>query len=203
MKTINTDLVVLGAGPGGFAAAIQASSFGKNVVLVDQNPRLGGVCLNWGCIPSKSYLHAANLIEEVKSCQHRGIIFSDPKIDIDKMRAWKESILDKLSTGMVNQAKQKNVKRLIGRGYFEDSNTLRVESNDGQILVKYQNAIIAVGSIPFLPSTFDLGNSRIMTSDKALELEDIPNTLLVVGGGLHRDGIRRGLCGSRQQGRDG
>lgn len=183
MEPMTTEIVVLGAGPGGYAAAFYAADKGKKVTLVEQNPRLGGICLNAGCIPSKALLHAAEVLREARESAHRGIEFAQPKVDIDKLRAWKESILDKLGQGISGLAKQRGVQVVHGRGYFEDSQTLRVETREGQKFIRYEKAIIAVGSKPAMPNAFDLGNKRVMTSSEALELPDIPQDLLVVGGG--------------------
>lgn len=183
METIKTEVVVIGAGPGGYAAAFYAADLGKKVILVEQEKRLGGVCLNRGCIPSKALLHAAKLITEARESGFRGITFGEPVIDLAKMRAWKESIIHKLSQGISSLAKSRNVESLEGRGYFEDSQTLRVETSAGQKFIRFEKAIVAVGSKPAMPKAFDLGNPRIMTSTEALELEDIPGELLIVGGG--------------------
>ena len=183
MDIINTELVVLGAGPGGYAGAFYAADKGMQVVLVEQDRRLGGVCLNRGCIPSKAYLHAAGMVKEALESEHRGIRFGQPEIDLPKMRAWKEGILDKLAVGVQGLAKRRNVSVLHGRGHFEDARTLRVETAEGQKYVKFQKAIIAVGSKPAMPKAFDLGNPRIMTSNEGLEVEEIPRDLLVIGGG--------------------
>ncbi len=183
MESIKTELVVLGAGPGGYAAAFYAADKGQKVIMVDKDVRLGGVCLNRGCIPSKAYLHAAKLLEEAKESASRGIYFGPPKLDLEKIRAWKDSILDKLHSGVEALAKRRQVTVMNGRGHFEGSNLLRVETSEGQKFIEYEKALIAVGSLPTLPSAFDLGNKRIMTSDEALELEEIPERLLVIGGG--------------------
>ncbi len=183
MTSIKTEVVVLGAGPGGYAAAFYAADKGKRVILVEQEKRLGGVCLNRGCIPSKAFLHATELIRESKISSKRGVTFAPPEIHLDRMRVWKESILDRLSQGIVALAQKRGVEILTGRGYFEDSATLRVETPEGQKRIRYEQAIIAVGSKPALPKAFDLGNKRIMTSTEALEIEEIPGSLLVVGGG--------------------
>ncbi len=183
MSEMNTDVVVIGAGPGGYAAAFAAADKGHKVILVDKGKNLGGVCLNRGCIPSKALLHATKLIKEAKESEFRGIIFAEPKVDLKKMKEWKESIIEKLSQGIGFIAKQRNVEVLNGRGYFEDSNTIRVETEKGQQFVKFKKAIVAVGSKPAMPKAFDLGNKRIMTSTEALEIEDVPKDLLVVGGG--------------------
>jgi dihydrolipoamide dehydrogenase len=183
MEPIKTDLVVLGAGPGGYAAAFYAADLGKKVILVEQSPRLGGVCLNEGCIPSKALLHATKVLTESKSFAAHGISFGEPKIELDKLRAWKESVLQKLGQGVASLAKLRNVTVMHGRGYFESSNSLRVETAAGQQFLSFEKAIIAVGSKPAMPRAFDLGNPRIMTSTGALEIQDIPADLLVVGGG--------------------
>jgi len=180
---MKTELAIVGAGPGGYAAAFYAADKGKRVILVERDQRLGGVCLNRGCIPSKALLHATNLIGEARESAHRGITFGQPTIELNKLHAWKESILQKLSQGISQLAQKRGVEVLFGRGYFEDSNTLRVETEAGQQFVSYDKAIVAVGSKSALPKAFDLGNPRVMTSREALELEDIPQDLLVVGGG--------------------
>jgi dihydrolipoamide dehydrogenase len=183
MEKIKAELIVVGAGPGGYSAAFYAADRGKKVILVEQDDRLGGVCLNRGCIPSKALLHAAKLISETKEFAKNGIEFGEPRIDLNKLREWKNSILLKLSQGVSMLAQRRNVQVVRGRAYFEDSKTLRVETSEGQKFYTYDHAIIAVGSKPAMPKAFDLGNPRIMTSTEALEIEDIPETLLVIGGG--------------------
>jgi dihydrolipoamide dehydrogenase len=183
MQPITTDLVVVGAGPGGYTAAFYAADLGRKVVLVERDQRLGGVCLNRGCIPSKALLNAAHTITAAKESEQRGIVFPSPSIDVPKLRGWKESIVAKLSGGVAQLAKLRGVQVIQGRGYFEDSNTLRVETAEGQQIVNYEHAIIAVGSKSAMPRAFDLGNPRVMTSREALEVEEIPQNLLVVGGG--------------------
>jgi dihydrolipoamide dehydrogenase len=183
MDPIKTEIVVLGAGPGGYAAAFYAADLGKKVILVEQDKKLGGVCLNRGCIPSKALLYATHGITAAKESEHRGITFNAPQIELAKLRAWKESILAKLSGGVAQLAKMRGVEVWNGRGYFENSTMLRVESADGQKFINYDQAIVAVGSKSALPKAFDLGNPRVMTSREALEVEDIPENLLVIGGG--------------------
>jgi dihydrolipoamide dehydrogenase len=183
MEPIKTDLVVLGAGPGGYAAAFHAADKGMKVLLVEREARLGGVCLNRGCIPSKALLHATELLGAARESGHRGITFGEPRIELEKLRAWKDSILNKLSGGVAGLAQRRGVEVLRGRGYFEESQLLRVETTEGQKFVRYEKAIVAVGSKSAMPKAFDLGNPRIMTSTEALEVEDIPAKLLIVGGG--------------------
>jgi dihydrolipoamide dehydrogenase len=180
----HVELLVVGGGPGGYAAAFYAAMLGKKVTLVEQDRRLGGVCMNRGCIPSKALLHATEVVREAAHASAaRGIAFGEPKVELDKLRAWKESILEKLGTGLAGGAKSRGVAVLQGRGHFEDGKTLRVETGQGQKFLTFDDCIIAVGSKPAMPQAFDLGNPRIMTSTEALELEEIPKELLVVGGG--------------------
>jgi dihydrolipoamide dehydrogenase len=183
MDPIKTELVVLGAGPGGYAAAFYAADLGKKVILVEQDPRLGGVCLLRGCIPSKALLNATALMAEAHEAGHRGISFGAPNLDLAKLRAWKESVIAKLAQGVATLAQRRGVQVIQGRGYFEDSTTLRVETAGGQQFINYEKAIVAVGSKPALPRAFDLGNPRVMTSTEALEVEEVPENLLVIGGG--------------------
>ena len=183
MDPIKTQIVVVGAGPGGYAAAFYAADLGKKVILVEREKRLGGVCLNRGCIPSKALLYATHQINVAKESEHRGIAFAPPTVDLSKLRAWKDSILEKLGGGVATLAKMRGVQVIQGRGYFEGSQTLRVETEQGQQFIQFEQAILAVGSVAAMPRIFDLGNPRIMTSTEALEVEDIPENLLVIGGG--------------------
>ena len=183
MDPINTEIVVLGAGPGGYTAAFYAADLGKKVILIEKDRVLGGVCLNRGCIPSKALLYAAHALAVARESERRGITFGPPAIDLAKLRNWKDSILARLSGGVAQLAKLRGVQVIHGRGYFEDSRTLRVETKQGQQFVHYDKAILAVGSKSSLPKAFDLGNPRIMTSQEALEVEEIPENLLVIGGG--------------------
>ncbi len=183
MDPIKTEIVVVGAGPGGYAAAFYAADLGKKVILIERDKRLGGVCLNRGCIPSKALLHATHQITSAKESEHRGVTFAAPTVDLAKMRVWKEGILTKLGGGIAQLAKMRNVTVIQGKAYFEGSQNLRIENEQGQQFVNYETAIVAVGSVPAMPKAFDLGNPRVMTSTEALDLEDIPENLLIVGGG--------------------
>ncbi|HMO65279.1 MAG TPA: dihydrolipoyl dehydrogenase [Verrucomicrobiota bacterium] len=182
MEPSKTEVVVIGGGPGGYAAAFYAADLGRKVTLVEMD-RLGGVCLNRGCIPSKALLHATKMIAEARESAHRGISFGEATVDLDRLRAWKDSILEKLTGGVALIAKKRGVEVLAGRGHFEDAHTLRVETAGGQRFLGFDHAIIATGSLPALPRAFDLANPRIMTSTEALEVPDIPERLLVIGGG--------------------
>lgn len=183
MEAIKTEVVVVGGGPGGYTAAFYAADMGKKVILIEKDKRLGGVCLNRGCIPSKALLNVAHTISDARESAHRGIVFEPPKVDVAKLRAWKESIVQKLCGGIAMLAQKRGVQVIYGRAHFEGSQTLRIETEQGQQFVNYDKAIVATGSKPALPKAFDLGNPRIMTSTEALETEDIPENLLVVGGG--------------------
>lgn len=183
MDSIKTEVVVVGSGPGGYAAAFYAADLGKKVILVEKDKVLGGVCLNRGCIPSKALLYATHQIVNARESAHRGISFTDPKVELDKLRLWKNGILAKLSGGVGTLAKMRGVQVVPGRGYFEGSQKLRVETDQGQQFIEYDKAILAVGSLPAMPKTFDLGNPRVMTSTEALEIPDVPESLLIVGGG--------------------
>lgn len=183
MDSKETQVVVVGAGPGGYAAAFYAADLGKKVILIEKDERLGGVCLNRGCIPSKALLHATELIHEANESAKRGITFGEPRIELEKLREWKSGILNKLAQGISFLAKKRGVEVINGRGYFDGSNSLRVETESGQQFIKFEQAIVATGSTAFKPKSLDLGNPRVMTSRGALEVEDIPAELLVIGGG--------------------
>lgn len=183
MDPIKTEIVVVGAGPGGYAAAFYAADLGKQVILVERDKRLGGVCLTRGCIPSKALLYATHQIVSAREGAHRGITFAEPTLDLAKLRAWKESIVEKLAGGVASLAKMRNVTVVKGRAYFEGSQKLRVETEQGQQFIEYDKAVLAVGSSAAMPKAFDLGNPRVMTSTEALNVEDVPENLLVVGGG--------------------
>jgi dihydrolipoamide dehydrogenase len=183
MKTSKSELIVIGAGPGGYAAAFYAASHGKKVLLVEQDPQLGGVCLNRGCIPSKALLNACHIKEQAQGAEKFGLSFSKFNLDVDKLREWKDGIIKKLSGGISLLASKYGVTVIRGKAYFENSSLMRIETENGQLFYEFDNVIIATGSKPAIPAAFDLGNKRIMTSTEALEIADIPKKLLVVGGG--------------------
>jgi dihydrolipoamide dehydrogenase len=183
MDSIKTEIVVVGSGPGGYAAAFYAADLGKKVILVERDKTLGGVCLNRGCIPSKALLYATHQIVNARESAHRGITFAEPKLELEKLRQWKSSVVSKLTGGVATLAKMRGVQVINGRGYFEGSQKLRVETDQGQQFVEYDKAILAVGSLPAMPKAFDLGNPRVMTSTEALDVPDVPESLLIVGGG--------------------
>ncbi|MBS1199690.1 MAG: dihydrolipoamide dehydrogenase [Proteobacteria bacterium] len=181
---LQVQLVVLGAGPGGYTAAFRAADLGLEVLLVDRWPQLGGVCLNVGCIPSKALLHAARVIEEVESMAENGLMYGDPTIDHVRLRQWKNRIVGKLTAGLTILARQRKVRVLRGFGRFAARNRLEVVEPDGRVrVVAFEQCIIAAGSeparLPGLPA-----DPRILDSTGALALEDVPGSMLVVGGGI-------------------
>lgn len=181
---ISCEVLVLGSGPGGYTAAFRAADLGRQVVLVERYEQIGGVCLNVGCIPSKTLLHAAKIIVEAEEMDAHGISFGKPSIDLDKLREWKNGIIRQLTGGLKNMAKQRNVTIVNGFGEFIDSNHLRVtDKNEKITTIKFSNAVIAAGSrpvkLPFLPD-----DPRIIDSTGSLELASIPKNLLVIGGGI-------------------
>jgi dihydrolipoamide dehydrogenase len=186
---LHAEVLVLGAGPGGYTAAFRAADLGKKVVLVERYASLGGVCLNVGCIPSKALLHAAKVITEAEEMAEHGISFGKPQIDIAKLKAWKEKdVVGKLTGGLTALAKQRNVTVVNGRGEFTSQNQLQVTGADGKVTtISFDNAIIAAGSqatkMPGLAPEHQ-NDTRILDSTSALALEDIPKRMLVVGGGI-------------------
>ena len=184
MNLKNVDLVVIGSGPGGYAAAFRASDLGQRVLLIEKDPVLGGVCLNRGCIPSKALLHISKVINDADHLSECGVKFEKPKINIDAMREYKDKIVSRLNGGISQMAKMRNVETLQGEASFVSDTELVVKLKDKKTKVSFINCVIASGSssslIPGLPEN----NPNILTSKTALELETIPSTLLVVGGGI-------------------
>ncbi len=182
--TQDIELVVIGAGPGGYTAALRACELGIKTILVDSNPKPGGVCLHAGCIPSKALLHAAAVIAETKLSSTFGVYFDKPKLNIDELRAWKTGITDKLSQGILAKCKSAGVEIIHGRAAFEDSRYVRVEVfNSSPVRIKFKHAILATGSRPVTLKMFDIGSDLIMDSSGALMLKDVPARMTVVGGG--------------------
>src|SRR6266545_1585092 len=177
------DVAVLGGGPGGYSAAFRCAELGLETVVVDAGKRLGGACLYEGCIPSKALLHVAAVIGETERAKEFGLDFGEPRISLDPLRKWKaERVVGKLSRGLASVAKAKGVQVIGGRGAFEDSRSIRVGGDEPQV-VRFKHAIIATGSLPSRVSGLDLRSDRIMDSTAALEVPDIPERLLVIGGG--------------------
>jgi dihydrolipoamide dehydrogenase len=182
--TQSLNIAVVGGGPGGYAAAFLAADLGMTVTLIDPELNPGGVCLYRGCIPSKALLHVAKLIEESEQAKNWGIDFAAPKIDLARLRSWKEGVVKKLTGGLGILSKQRKVHYVQGRAAFENSTTLRITKTDGsEESLTFDRIIIATGSRPAIVPTLKLDTPRMMDSTGALNLEDIPGTLLVVGGG--------------------
>lgn len=184
---MHCQVAVLGGGPGGYAAAFLAADLGLDVVIVEADPRLGGTCLLRGCIPSKALLHVAKVINEAREMAHWGVEFKLPQIDVNKLRGRKEEVIDKLTGGLAQLAKRRKVRIVHARGVFVDSQTLELEGGDPKTYddhrLTFEHCILATGSVPALPKMFQVPGGRVMDSTGALQLADIPETLLVVGGG--------------------
>lgn len=181
---MEAEVLVLGSGPGGYTAAFRAADLGKRVILVERHAVIGGVCLNVGCIPSKALLHTAQVINEASEFAAHGVRFGKPEIDLDGIRDYKSGIVDKLTGGLAQLAKQRKVQIVRGEGRFTSSNLLSVETADGPRSIRFEHAIIAAGSrvtkLPFVPWE----DSRVMDSTDALEIASVPQRLLVIGGGI-------------------
>jgi len=180
----HAEVLVLGAGPGGYTAAFRAADLGKQVVLIEKYGALGGVCLNVGCIPSKALLHVARVITEAEEIAQHGVAFSKPKIDIDQVRTWKENIVTKLTGGLAALAKQRKVQVVHGTAKFTSPNSVSVETKDGSKTITFDNAIIAAGSSVARIPGFPCDDPRIIDSTGALQLQDVPQRMLIVGGGI-------------------
>ena len=183
-QDIRAEVAVLGAGPGGYTAAFRAADLGKRVVLIERYPALGGVCLNVGCIPSKALLHTAAIIEETKTLGGMGVTFAPPQIDLDAMRAGKDKVVAKLTGGLAALAKQRKVQVVTGSGRFEAPNRIGVETREGTVSVTFDHCIIACGSTPVKIPGFPHDDPRVMDSTDALEIQGIPERMLIVGGGI-------------------
>ena len=181
---IHAEVVVLGAGPGGYTAAFRAADLGLKTVLIERYATLGGVCLNVGCIPSKALLHVARVITEASEMSAHGVTFGAPKIELDKLRGWKDGVIGKLTKGLGALAKQRKVTVVEGRGEFASPNLIRVETKDGVKTVSFDHCIIAAGSSVARIPGFPYDNPRLIDSTGALALPEIPKRLLVIGGGI-------------------
>lgn len=178
------DVLVIGAGPGGYTAAFRAADLGLNVALVERFDALGGVCLNVGCIPSKALLHTAVVIEEAAAMEKHGVSFGEPVIDMDKLRSFKDGVVKKLTGGLAGMARQRKVEVIRGLAEFTGSHEVKINSGDGERRLTFKNAIVAVGSRSLELPGMPWGDPRLMDSTAALTLEEIPGRLLVVGGGI-------------------
>lgn len=182
--SLHAEVLVLGGGPGGYTAAFRAADLGKQVVLIERDPTLGGVCLNVGCIPSKALLHTAQIIHEAAESAGHGVNFGVPEIDLGKVRDYKNKVVKTLTTGLSGLARQRGVTVVQGTGRFASDRSLTVETAEGEKTVTFDNAIIAVGSQPVKIPGFPHDDPRLIDSTGALELADVPKRLLIVGGGI-------------------
>jgi dihydrolipoamide dehydrogenase len=180
----HAEVLVLGSGPGGYTAAFRAADLGKKVILVERYASLGGVCLNVGCIPSKALLHAARVASEAEEMSHLGLMFGKPRIELDKLRGWKESVVGKLTKGLSGLAKQRKVEVVHGVGKFLSPNLLEVQMEGGSKKISFDHAIIAAGSESARIPGFPYDDARLIDSTGALALTDIPKRMLVIGGGI-------------------
>ena len=184
MPDQHSQIVVLGGGPGGYPAAFDAADHGLQTTLVDEGDKPGGVCLHRGCIPSKTLLHVAKLINESRQAANWGVTFAEPTIDLDKLRAFKSGVVDTLTGGIEELCRVRGVTLIKGRGTFSDSKTLELARPGGATdRLTFEHCILATGSLPAMPPLFDIGDERVMDSTGALELREVPPRLLVVGGG--------------------
>ena len=181
---MHAETVVLGSGPGGYTAAFRAADLGQKVIMIERHARIGGVCLNVGCIPSKALLHTAKVINDAAEMSEHGINFTKPQIDIRKVETWKNKIVDKLTGGLTALAKKRKVDILQGEASFTGSHTLDVETSDGVKTISFDNCVIAAGSRVTKIPVFPNDDPRMMDSTDALDLADIPKKLLVIGGGI-------------------
>ncbi|MGW8182985.1 MAG: dihydrolipoyl dehydrogenase [Burkholderiales bacterium] len=181
---LHAEVLVLGAGPGGYTAAFRAADLGKKVMLVERYPTLGGVCLNVGCIPSKALLHIARVLTEAEEVAHAGVEFGKPKVSLDKLRQWKAGVVGRLTKGLAGLAKQRKVDVVHGKGQFATANSLRVETAQGARTISFDHCIIAAGSSAAKIPGFPYEDNRIIDSTGALEIPAVPRRLLVIGGGI-------------------
>ena len=180
----HTELVVIGSGPGGYTAAFRAADLGLEVTLIEKYDTLGGVCLNVGCIPSKALLHSAAVISEAREMEKHGITFGKPKVDVDKLRGFKESVIGKLTTGLAGMAKARKVTVIQGYAKFSSANSLTIEGASGSSTLSFEQAIIAAGSRVTVLPMFESDDPRVIDSTGALELKEIPKSMLIIGGGI-------------------
>jgi dihydrolipoyl dehydrogenase len=181
---LHAEVLVLGAGPGGYTAAFRSADLGKKVVLVERYPTLGGVCLNVGCIPSKALLHAARVIADAEEMTHYGVEFTAPRTNLAKLRAWKDSVVAKLTKGLAGLAKARKVTVVEGNAQFASPHTLEVETKEGKKVVSFDHCIIAAGSQSARIPGFPYDDPRLMDSTGALQLKEVPKRLLIIGGGI-------------------
>jgi dihydrolipoamide dehydrogenase len=183
MATESTQVAVLGAGPGGYAAAFYAADLGMRVTLVDEEKNPGGVCLYRGCIPSKALLHVAKVMDEARHAEAWGVSFGEPKVDVDKLRAFKQGVVDKLTSGVGQVARLRKVRFVQGRATLTGPQSMMISGSDGETQLRFEHCVLATGSRPTRIPSLALDSARVLDSTTALDLPDVPKSLLVIGGG--------------------
>jgi dihydrolipoamide dehydrogenase len=181
---VDCDVLVIGAGPGGYTAAFRAADLGLKTILIERHKTLGGVCLNVGCIPSKALLHVSHIIDTAAQFADHGVVFQPPEIDLPRLRAWKDGVIGKLTGGLANMANARKIETVQGRASFASPHEVVVEGSDGSRRIRFRHAIIAAGSRPVIPPGMQLNDPRVMDSTDALQLAEVPERLLVIGGGI-------------------
>ena len=189
-KKEHTEILVIGAGPGGYAAAFRAADLGKKVVLVDRDKELGGVCLNRGCIPSKALLHISRVMTEASHLSRIGVSFGQPTIDLSAIRSYKNKIISQLNQGISQLAKARKVKTLTGTATFLSNTEVSIDMGSENMSISFDKCVVAAGSSSSMIPGVPKDHPSILTSRSALDLEDVPDSLLVIGGGVI--GLRRG-----------
>ncbi|HLW22281.1 MAG TPA: dihydrolipoyl dehydrogenase, partial [Sphaerochaetaceae bacterium] len=184
MKQLERDFVVLGGGPGGYTAAFRAADLGRSVTLIEQQKSLGGVCLNVGCIPSKTLLHLAQVMDDAAQLESVGITYGKPKVDLDAIRTHKETVVSNLTGGLDGLVKARKVERITGTGSFISDTELLIKTEDGEMTITFKDLVIAVGSRPIQIPGIPYEDERIWDSTKALEVSEIPKRLTIIGGGI-------------------
>lgn len=181
--TVNTDIVVIGGGPGGYVAAIRAAQLGKDVIIVDDQPNLGGVCLNTGCIPTKAIITASNFYNKIKEMTSMGVVITDYHFDVEKMFSWKDGVVKKLSKGIATLCEKYGIEVIQGRGFFEGPNLLHIEGKSDVTAINFKNAIISTGSVTIQIPGFPFDGNYVIGSTEALSMAQVPRKLVIVGGG--------------------
>ncbi|MCF7934662.1 MAG: dihydrolipoyl dehydrogenase [Spirochaetia bacterium] len=184
MNNVSCDLVVLGGGPGGYSAAFRAADLGRSVTIIEEHPRLGGVCLHVGCIPSKTLLHVSEVITQTQELGRAGVNFPSASIDLEQLRGHTRGVIDQLASGVEDLAKARSVDRITGRGHFASDTELLVDTDTETLSVSFNDIIIATGSSPAAIPGFPYEDERVWDSSKALKLEEIPRHLVIIGGGI-------------------
>jgi dihydrolipoamide dehydrogenase len=181
--TADTDVVVIGAGPGGYVAAIRAAELGLDVLLIEETKTLGGICLNHGCIPTKAYVHASHILSTIKDAEKLGITTTGVNLDMPALRTWKDGVVTKLNQGISSILQKQGVEVIEGRGFFTSPNELHIEGKSDVTTIRFKHAIIATGSSPIEVSPFPYANPLVISSTEALQLDHVPKNMVIIGGG--------------------